>query len=161
MHERLLFDRLMQAYQGGSVAQTLLMPQAVQLSYREYGTFLEHQALLAAAGFDAEDFGQQTVKLHTVPMSLGQPEAPGAFQEALEDLASVGSMSDDKRVEKIMQAACKHAVKGGERLPDGTLLTLVRDVLDGNVTPTCPHGRPLMLQLTRTELEKRFQRIPD
>jgi len=161
MHERLVFDRLMQAYQGGSVAQTLLLPQAVQLSYREYGTFLEHQALLASAGFDAEDFGQQTVKLHTVPMSLGQPEAPSAFQEALEDLASSGSMSDVKRVEKIMQAACKHAVKGGERLPDETLLTLVRDVLDGNVTPTCPHGRPLMLQLTRIELEKRFQRIPD
>lgn len=160
MHERLLFDRLMHAYQGGSVSQTLLMPQAVELSYREYGTFLENQALLAAAGFDAEDFGRQTVKLHTVPMSLGQPESPGAFQEALEDLASIGSLSDDKRVEKIIQAACKHAVKGGERLPDDALLALVRGVLEGNVTPTCPHGRPLMLQLTRTELEKRFQRIP-
>ena len=160
MHERIMFDRLMKAYEGGAIAQTLMIPQAVRLSYREYGTFQEHQALLAEAGFDAEDFGEQTVKLHSVPVMLGTPQAEGCFQEALEELAYAGSLSEQKRVERIMQAACKHAVKGGERLPDEVLTALVRDVLEGNVTPTCPHGRPLMLQLTRTELEKRFQRIP-
>lgn len=160
MHERIMFDRLMQAYRTGAIAQTLMIPQAVELSYREYGTFQEHQALLAEAGFDAEDFGEQTVKLHSLPMSLGQPQAQACFIEALEDLGSGGQISGQKRVERIIQAACKHAVKGGERLPEDAMMSLLRDVLEGNVTPTCPHGRPLMLQLSRTELEKRFQRIP-
>ncbi|NLX43928.1 MAG: DNA mismatch repair protein MutL, partial [Chloroflexi bacterium] len=98
--------------------------------------------------------------LRTVPMMLGQPQAESSFREALDELAATGALSDDKRVEKIIMASCKQAVKGGERLPDEALIALVRGVLEGNVTPTCPHGRPLMMQLTRTELEKRFQRIP-
>ena len=161
MHERLMFDRLMKAYDSGAIAQTLMVPRVIQLSYREYGSFLEYQALLAAAGYEAEDFGDQSVRLHSVPMTLGQPQAEGSFKEALEDLISAGSLNDDKRVEKIITASCKHAVKGGERLSNEELISLVRGVLDGNVHPTCPHGRPLMMQLTRTELEKRFQRIPN
>ena len=161
MHERLMFDRLMKAYDSGAIAQTLMVPRVIQLSYREYGSFLEYQALLAAAGYEAEDFGDQSVRLHSVPMTLGQPQAEGSFKEALEDLISSGSLNDDKRVEKIITASCKHAVKGGERLSNEELISLVRGVLDGNVHPTCPHGRPLMMQLTRNELEKRFQRIPN
>ena len=161
MHERLMFDRLMKAYDSGAIAQTLMVPRVIQLSYREYGSFLEYQALLAAAGYEAEDFGDQSVRLHSVPMTLGQPQAEGGFKEALEDLISSGSLNDDKRVEKIITASCKHAVKGGERLSNEELISLVRGVLDGNVHPTCPHGRPLMMQLTRNELEKRFQRIPN
>ena len=160
MHERLLFDRLMEAYRQGAVAQTLMLPQAISLSYRAYGSFLEHQATLAAAGFDAEDFGDQTVKLHTLPLFMGAPQAESAFLEALEDLSLQGRISDDKQVERIMQAACKHAVKGGERLPQAALEGLLRDVLDGKTTPTCPHGRPLMIELSQRDLEKRFQRIP-
>jgi len=160
MHERLMFDRLMKAYDTGAIAQLLLLPQAVALSYREYGSFVEHRELLAQAGYDAEDFGEQTVRLRSVPIMLGQPQAERSFREALDELAATGALSDDKRVEKIIMASCKQAVKGGERLPDEALIALVRGVLDGNVTPTCPHGRPLMMQLTRTELEKRFQRIP-
>ncbi|MEZ7872851.1 MAG: DNA mismatch repair endonuclease MutL [Eubacteriales bacterium] len=161
MHERLMFDRLMKAYDSGAIAQTLMVPRVIQLSYREYGSFLEYQALLAAAGYEAEDFGDQSVRLHSVPMTLGQPQAEGSFKEALEDLISSGSLNDDKRVEKIITASCKHAVKGGDRLSNEELITLVRGVLDGNVHPTCPHGRPLMMQLSRNELEKRFQRIPN
>lgn len=161
MHERLMFDRLMKAYDSGAIAQTLMVPRVIQLSYREYGSFLEYQALLAAAGYEAEDFGDQSVRLHSVPMTLGQPQAEGSFKEALEDLISAGSLNDNKRVEKIITASCKHAVKGGERLSNEELISLVRGVLDGNVHPTCPHGRPLMMQLTRNELEKRFQRIPN
>ena len=161
MHERLMFDRLMTAYDSGAIAQTLMVPRVIPLSYREYGSFLEYQALLAAAGYEAEDFGDQTVKLHSVPLTLGQPQAEGGFKEALEELIASGSLSDDRRVEKIITASCKHAVKGGEKLSVEELISLVRGVLDGNVRPTCPHGRPLMMQFTRTELEKRFQRIPN
>lgn len=161
MHERLMFDRLMKAYDSGAIAQTLLIPRVIALSYREYGTFLEYQALLAAAGFEAEDFGDQSVRLHSLPLLLGQPQAESSFKEALEELMATGSLSDDKRVEKIITASCKHAVKGGDRLSNDELIGLVRGVLEGNVRPTCPHGRPLMMQLTRTELEKRFQRIPN
>ena len=58
-------------------------------------------------------------------------------------------------------ASCKHAVKGGERLPEDALQHLVDEMLDKGTIPTCPHGRPIALELTRRELEKRFRRIQD
>ena len=159
LHERLLFERLQKAYDTGTIAQTLLSPRAVQLSYREYGTFLEHQALLASAGFDAEDFGEQCVRLHALPLILGEPEAESSFRDALDVLEATGTYQDDKRLARLLQSACKHAVKGGERLPMESLRGLVQDMLTRDVIPTCPHGRPLMIQLTRQELEKRFGRV--
>lgn len=159
LHERLLFERLQKAYDTGTIAQTLLSPRAVQLSYREYGTFLEYQALLASAGFDAEDFGEQCVRLHALPLILGEPEAESSFRDALDVLEATGTYQDDKRLARLLQSACKHAVKGGERLPMESLRGLVQDMLTRDVIPTCPHGRPLMIQLTRQELEKRFGRV--
>ena len=55
--------------------------------------------------------------------------------------------------------ACKHAVKGGEPLPESLLRSLVEEMIDRNVTPTCPHGRPLVVSISHTELDKKFKRI--
>lgn len=159
LHERLLFEQLQKAYDTGTIAQMLLVPKAVQLSYREYGTFLEHQALLASIGFDAEDFGEQSVRLHALPLILGEPEAEKSFRDALDILEATGGYQDDKRFARLLQSACKHAVKGGERLPMEALQGLVEDMLSRDVMPTCPHGRPLLIQITRQELEKRFGRV--
>ena len=159
LHERLLFEQLQKAYDTGSVTQMMLTPRAIQLSFREYGTFLEHQALLASIGYDAEDFGEQTVRLHGVPLILGAPEAESGFRDALDVLEASGSLSEDKRFDRLLQSACKHAVKGGERLPMEALKGLVEDMLTRDVMPTCPHGRPLMVSLTKQELEKRFGRV--
>lgn len=159
LHERLLFERLKKAYDTGSIGQMLLTPRAIHLSYREYGTFLEHQALLASVGYDAEDFGEQTIRLHSVPLILGEPEAEGSLRDALDVLAVGGSINDDKRLSRLLQSACKHAVKGGENVPVEALRELVKDMLVMDVMPTCPHGRPLLLSLTKKELEKRFGRV--
>ncbi len=159
LHERLIYDRMVRALDGGVLSQMLLSPLIVPLSAREYGSFLQYRALLQEAGFDAEDFGGRSLRLLSVPMQLGEPFAEGCLKEALDELEATGSLSDRRRLERILQTACKHAVKGGERLPEETLLALVRDMLEGNVTPTCPHGRPLMLSLTRAELDRRFRRV--
>ena len=79
--------------------------------------------------------------------------------EALDELIDNPSATPADRTSRVIQMACKHAVKGGERLPEESVKQLIRDVIDQKVTPTCPHGRPLMVQITRMELEKRFRRI--
>ncbi len=159
LHERLLFDRMLAAYDQGGLSQMLLAPIAMRMSYREYRAFLTYQAQLADGGFDAEDFGEQTIRLHSVPMQLGEAVAQESFRDALDELESTGQMSDRQVVEHILRSACRHAVKSGEKLSDEVMIGLVRDMLDGNVTPTCPHGRPLMMSIKRGELEKRFRRI--
>mgnify|MGYP001275565450 FL=1 len=131
----------------------------VRLTHREYEAFLENDEALRAAGFDAADFGDLTVKLRAVPMVLGVARTTECLRDALDDLSESGQISTQKRTDRIIQMACKHAVKGGEKIPVDAMMELVRRMLEDNVMPTCPHGRPLMIEVTQRELEKRFHRI--
>ena len=140
-------------------SQALLIPLIVNLSKAEYAAFEENQEALKNAGFDLAPFGDDSVQLRGVPIVLGQPQAEKCLMEALDELIATGSASLIDRTQRVIQMACKHAVKGGERLPEASVIQLIRDVIEQKVTPTCPHGRPLMVQLTHTELDKRFRRI--
>ncbi len=159
LHERLLFDRMMAKGQDDLPSQMLLAPELLELDYPSYQAFLAYREDLARAGFAAEEFGPRTVRLMSLPMELGQTAARRSFMDALDELRAQGSMSGRSRRERIIMAACKHAVKGGEPLPEGTLQGLVDRMLKEGVTPSCPHGRPLIVQVTRAELERRFRRI--
>lgn len=138
---------------------TCTTPVLVRLTHREYEAFLENDEALRAAGFDAADFGDLTVQLRAVPMVLGVARTTECLRDALDDLSESGQISTQKRTDRIIQMACKHAVKGGEKIPVDAMMELVRRMLEDNVMPTCPHGRPLMIEVTQRELEKRFHRI--
>ncbi len=159
VHERLLYEKFMRETASAPASQALLIPLAVQLSKAEYACFEENEAVLRKAGFDLCPFGDDTVQLRGVPIVLGQPQAEGCLIEALDELIANPASTPADRTSRVIQMSCKHAVKGGERLPEESVKQLIRDVIRQKVTPTCPHGRPLMVQITRTELEKRFRRI--
>lgn len=159
VHERLLYEKFMQETASAPASQTLLVPLMVSLSPAEYACYEENGEALRRAGFDLSPFGEHAVQLRGVPIILGQPQAEGCLREALDELAVHPSAAPADRTGRVIQMACKHAVKGGERLPEESVKALIRDVIEQKVTPTCPHGRPLMVQITRVELEKRFRRI--
>mgnify|MGYP001000646183 CR=1 FL=1 len=159
LHERLLFDRMMARQGEAQDVQTLLAPRVMQLDYPSYQTFLNFQEDLARAGFEAEDFGERSVRLTGLPLALGEPVAEAAFLSALDELQGQGQLKGRERLEKVILSACKHAIKGGERLPEGALQALADEMVQSGITPTCPHGRPIVLALSRGELERRFGRI--
>lgn len=158
VHERLLYERFMRETASAPASQSMLIPMAVKLSKQEYAAWEENKEALEKAGFDLAPFGDDTLQMRGVPIVLGQPQAEKCLLEALDSLSG-GNASLPDRTSRVIQMACKHAVKGGERLPDASVKQLIQDVLDQKVTPTCPHGRPLMVQLSHTELDKRFRRI--
>ena len=159
VHERLLYEKFMRETASAPASQALLVPLAVHLSPGEYACFEENEDVLQKAGFDLSPFGDNTVQLRGVPIVLGQPQAERCLLEALDELLADPSSAPADRTSRVIQMACKHAVKGGERLPEESVIQLIRDIIEQKVTPTCPHGRPLMVQMTRTELDKRFRRI--
>ena len=159
VHERLLYEQFMRETATAPASQALLIPLIVSLSPAEYACYEENKATLEKAGFDLAPFGDGTVQLRGVPIVLGQPQAESCLLEALDELTENPSLPPADRTSRVIQMACKHAVKGGERLPEESVKQLIRDVIEQKVTPTCPHGRPLMVQITRNELEKRFRRI--
>ena len=159
VHERLLYEKFMRETASAPMSQAMLIPQVISLSKQEYAAYEENAEALKNAGFDLSPFGDDTVQLRGVPMILGQPQAEKCLMEALDDLISDHLSPLADRTQRVIQMACKHAVKGGERLSNDSVLSLIRDVIEQKVTPTCPHGRPLMVQLTHAELDKRFRRI--
>ncbi|MDY4140593.1 MAG: DNA mismatch repair endonuclease MutL [Eubacteriales bacterium] len=160
VHERLLFDRLMKAYDQHACGQELLLPMVVTVSRREQALLQEHQELLSSIGLTVEPFGDTEVSIRSIPMILGQPQAKDFLHDILDELESErGVITVEKRRASILQIACKKAVKGGDPLSEDEIRHLVTAMIDQKVTPTCPHGRPLVISLSHTELDKRFKRI--
>ena len=160
VHERLLFDRMMKAYDQHEAGQELLVPMLVSVTRREQQLLSENRELLEGIGLMVEPFGEQQVSIRSIPMILGNPQARDFLRDILDQLEGErGTVSMEKRRSAILQLACKKAVKGGDALSEAEIRDLVTRMIDQHVTPTCPHGRPLVISLSHQELDKRFKRI--
>ncbi len=160
-HERLLFDKLMKAHEADRQAQQLLSPQLLRVTAREMAFLLDAQEALADAGFRYEAFDETSVAIHAAPMLFGSaPPAAELLREALDQMMTQPGKPNCERIRAMVaQMACKRAVKAGDALTEQDARTLLADMLTSGVPPTCPHGRPIVVEMTQKELEKRFKRI--
>ena len=161
IHERLLYEEFMREAGDEPPIQTLLIPIVISLTAREYAVCADNREALYRAGFDVEPVSDSSVVLRGLPLILGEPQAERCFRDALDELALRGGISQTEKVQRLIQTACKHAVKGGEALDGASIRELVERMLREDIRLTCPHGRPLMIQLTRGDIEKRFKRIQE
>ncbi len=160
-HERILYDRFMKRYDGEQISQRLLSPQLVQLSGRDMALFEEIQPCLENAGFQAEAFDERSVAVHAIPTLFGENGDPKElFLEALDQWQQGrGEKTSDRMRSQVAQMACKHAIKGGDKLNQQEIQGFLKEMLQSQSMPTCPHGRPIVIETTRYALEKRFKRI--
>ena len=159
VHERLLYEKFMKETAAAPASQSLLIPLVLHLTKTEYAAYEDNKEALQNAGFDLSPFGEDEIQLRGVPIILGQPQAEKCLLDALDTLTAGKNTPLADRTSRVIQMACKHAVKGGERLPEDSVKQLMQDIMEQKLPPTCPHGRPLMVQITHTELDKRFRRI--
>ena len=161
-HERILYERLMREIDQGGGSQILLTPQVIQVTPQDSAKIETFSEEIRAAGFDIEPFGDNAYTLRAVPNVLGVPQSRAAFLDMVDRLGELRVLTtQQKRRDAILQMACKKAVKGGDRLSMEEIRPLLADMLATNAPPTGPHGRPLVVALTRSEIEKRFRRIND
>lgn len=160
-HERILYDRFMKRYDGEQISQQLLSPQLVQLSGRDMALFEEIRPYLEKAGFQAEAFDERSVAVHAIPTLFGENGNPKElFLEALDQWQQGrGEKTSDRMRSQVAQMACKHAIKGGDKLNQQEIQGFLKEMLQSQSMPTCPHGRPIVIETTRYALEKRFKRI--
>jgi DNA mismatch repair protein MutL len=161
-HERVLFQRLMEAFrEEGQDGQRLLFPLTLRLPPAELKQVSELKGLLARAGFEVEEFGGDTVILQSVPNPHRYFDAERCFREMVRELAEGSPLvrSANNQYERIaMTFACKGAVKAGQRLsPDE-----IAELFDGLFATDLPyhdvHGRPTIVRLSKAELERKFGR---
>ncbi|MBE0601736.1 MAG: hypothetical protein IH607_08095, partial [Firmicutes bacterium] len=160
-HERVLFDRFMARYQGETQSQRLMTPMLIPLTAKDIGKTEDIRDELTAIGFDLDIFDATTVAVRATPVILGEADP---VRELLTDIldASYGKakgVTAERLKQRVAQMACKHAIKGGDRLSHNDVETLIRQMLQSGIQPTCPHGRPIVQEISRRELEKRFKRI--
>lgn len=161
-HERILYERLMREIDQGAGSQVLLVPQVVHVTPQDRAKIEQYAEEIAQAGFEIEPFGDDAYQLRAVPNVLGMPQSRAAFLDMVDRLGELRVLStQQKRRDAILQMACKKAIKGGDKLSLEEIEPLLADMMATNAPPTCPHGRPLVVTVTRSELEKRFRRIND
>ena len=156
-HERLLFERLNSSMQEEGKSQILLFPQLVKLSPKEFACVVDLMPELNKMGFVIDDMGFNTLAIKEVPEILSSINAE-RFLSSLEENVKNVRTSELKR-NKLMQMACKSAVKGGDKLTESDITLLLKLIKEEGVPLTCPHGRPILIRLTKHELEVRFKRI--
>lgn len=157
-HERILFEKL-KANQEEISSQALLVPVPCRLSPEECAILLANKALLEELGFEAEEFGENTLLLRQIPMDLGPEQAAETLEQMAADLLNGRRESrQNVRDEILHTVACKAAIKAGWQTSEAELKVLIEQVMSREDLKHCPHGRPICITLSKKQLEKQFKR---
>ena len=161
VHERLLYDRLMKEHAGRKQAagQELLVPIVISVTNAEQRLLEDNREALEGIGMTVEAFGERDVAVRTIPMILGEAQTKDFIRDVITELENGRDPTFEKKRTALLQTACKHAVKGGEALTEDQLRDLLDRMIEQKVTPTCPHGRPLVVSISHRELDRKFKRI--
>ena len=158
-HERMLYEQL-RASPDGKASQMLLAPIPVTLRKDEYDAVLEHAGMLADAGFTVEDFGTGTISVTSCPILLDASDVPDAIAELAGYLCRSSQQILTEKMDWIYHnTACRAAIKGGDFTSEYELRQFTEKLLSMPQIRTCPHGRPVMIEMTRREMEKSFGRV--
>jgi DNA mismatch repair protein MutL len=161
-HERVLFERILERLTAGRMeSQRLLEPLLVELPPAARQALVARVAELDRMGFELEEFGGDAIRVAALPALLRREECVGAVRALAEDLEGLdrGSRVEEalKRIAATM--ACHAAVKANYPLTAEKMAHILDELRQTAYSTICPHGRPVMLRLTRREVEKNFQRI--
>lgn len=158
-HERIIYEKL-KSENAERTPQLLLLPVTVTLSKEEYSAVLENIELINSAGFDAEDFGNGCVIVRECPMEISADdvqdvicEIAGRFVEKKQDVMF-------EKLDWIFHSvACRSAIKAGNFTSRLEMERFAKQLLSMPDIRYCPHGRPVLIEMTQRELEKNFGRI--
>jgi DNA mismatch repair protein MutL len=163
-HERVFFERLLAAAEAETApVQPLLFPIPLDLTPAQMALWQEHAAIFRESGFEAEPFGGNTLLIKGVPASLGEAHVARLVSDFLdrlqeERLPSGATVLDRRRRVLAAMAACKAAIKAKDALQPEDVAALLADLAACESPHTCPHGRPTVICIGMSELEKRFKR---
>jgi len=160
-HERIMYEQLTDGLKKGITAsQQLLEPIVLDLSAVEMEALRANTRLLSKIGFEMEEFGISSIAVRAVPVFFGSPQSAKFLTDLAGELSGQRNTDNEGlKEDEIIKRACKSAVKANQRLSDHEMQSLLEQLKNTNMPFSCPHGRPVLVALTRYELEKMFKRI--
>ena len=160
-HERILYEKVKANYYNEKEkdSQFLLLPDIVQLTNKEMDIAKENVEMFAKAGFDFDEFGDNTIKIISVPSMCENMNTKQLFLELLDEIDTVAVTATQEKEDKfIATVACKAAVKAKMKLDVKEVDSLMKVLLKLPNPFTCPHGRPTAIKMTKYDLERKFSR---
>ena len=159
-HERLLYDKLSEQLESKTVAvQDMLVPHVFNVSPTENEILNEKLGEINSCGFGLSFLGGFTYSLSAVPLVCADMNVDRFMELALGELSSNKYRKLDFVKDILMQSACKAAVKGEDKLNDSEIEYLIDSYSKHDKVLMCPHGRPLVVKITKSEIEKWFKRV--
>lgn len=160
-HEKIYFEKYLKEIENGDIiVQPLMVPSVIDLTIDDYSYFEENKDVFKEAGFTLEEFGGTTIALKEVPYFLGKLNPKKLFLEILDNLKNLGNgKTTEVKHNAIATKACKAAIKGNDSLDMKEMVKLVEDLRYIDDPFHCPHGRPVIIKFTSTDIDKKFKRI--
>ena len=158
-HERLIYEKLKKE-SGKSFSQYLLTPLTVSLEKKEYSAVISNLNLFSEAGFEIDDFGSGTIIVRSSPLYLEHDDISDSIIEMagyiLENKENISIKYVDWLYHNI---ACRAAIKSGDKSNKDELIALIKKLDENPELRHCPHGRPILINITKKEIEKQFGRM--
>ena len=156
-HERILFNELKKTTQ--IPVQQLLTPYIAEMNINEFEVLQENRETLSKLGFDISVFGEKSFAVRAVPAYIDMADITVILSEIAEKLSNYCTPTPDEFDDLIHTVACKAAIKAGKATTQMEMQKLFDKVSNDNEVNCCPHGRPVMVRLTKYEIDKLFKRV--
>lgn len=159
-HERVIYNKIKKAAQNNVASQVLLAPVTVTLNKNDYNTVLENLDVFSKAGYLVEDFGSGVVIVRECPMLISGDDIEDTVVEIASYLVQNKTNVESEKIDRIHHtSACKAAIKAGYKNSTAEMKVLAEQVLYDDEIRYCPHGRPVLIEMSKYDLEKQFGRI--
>lgn len=158
-HERILYEKYMDKFNKEEInMQLLLDPIVLEVSSKDMLSMEENLDLFLKLGFEVEIFGNNHIMIRSVPNLFGLPQSEKFILDIIDNMDNITSNYELKK-EKIASMACKSAIKAHDYIHDIEIDKLLEELEKCINSFTCPHGRPILVELTKYEIEKMFKRV--
>ena len=158
-HEKVIYEQLMDEYMNKTInSQLLFIPISIKLSYNELEIIMNKKNILSDLGFNVEIFGKDTLLVREVPILFNQPLKEDIAKEIIMNLKNEYKNVYETNTDLIIQKSCKNAIKGHDKLEFLEIDALIDSLKKLESPYTCPHGRPIIISISKDEIEKKFKR---
>ncbi len=160
-HERVVYEKLKAQFCESEIdIQQLLFPVSIDLSHREQAILEDHLEVLKQYGLELEPFGGTTYLLKAVPALLAKTDYKKLLYDIIDQLESSKTDTIERKLDEVlMLMACHAAIRAHQRLQESQIIALFRQMDALDLPYTCPHGRPTIIKISLSDLEKKFGRV--
>jgi len=159
-HERILFEEALESFKSQKISsQQLLFPKVIELSPEDFDLMLELLPYLEKIGFELKEFGKNTVILNATPSDMRGSDEAKLIRDIIDEYKERRDKDNPVHYNLAASYSCKAAIKAGDPLTEEEMRALIHRLFQCKNPYHCPHGRPVIVNLTLEEIHKRFERL--